>query len=151
MTVAQELIAATEANATLTADWKAKCEAVAMLTAENTGLKTALETVKASVVALKDEHAKALTVAETAFKAEQTAHITTKTELETAKKALANPAFAAAAVTGSKVAVAEGGAEAQDTAKITKENAEAEYKKIVDPKARADFRDKYAVELGLKK
>lgn len=68
-------------------------------------------------------------------------------ELAKAKEALANPAFAQAAVAGDKKAVEEGGSEAAH--KMTKVEALAEYKKIVGAKERAEFRKAHKEELGL--
>lgn len=71
-----------------------------------------------------------------------------KKDLEIAQKALTNPAFAAAAVKGSKEGVAEGGSQAGTT--LTYAEACAEYKKLTDPKAREAYRNAHAVELKLK-
>lgn len=68
-------------------------------------------------------------------------------ELEKAQAALANPAFATAAVKGDKVPVAEGGSEAM--AKMSKQEALAVYKKITDAKERAEYRKAHKEELGL--
>ena len=68
-------------------------------------------------------------------------------DLNKAKAALANPAFAAAAVSGSEKSVEEGRSEAK--ARMTKEEALAEYKNISDAKERAEFRKAHKEELGL--
>lgn len=109
------------------------------LAAKQTELDTAkIELAKAEDVATKEiaEHLK------TKQKLENV-----KAELEVAKKALANPAFASAAVNGSKTGIAEGGSEAANT--LTQPEALAEYSKLTDPKARAEYRKNHAVELGL--
>jgi len=65
-------------------------------------------------------------------------------ELKSAKDALANPAMAQAVAPGTKEAVAEGGAV---SGKMTRAEAEAELKKITDPRERARFRLQHEKEL----
>lgn len=69
-----------------------------------------------------------------------------KAELDSAQAKLANPAFLQAAVTG-QAAANEGGSESSET--MTFEQAHEQYKKINDPKLRAQFRADHAVELRL--
>jgi predicted nucleic acid-binding Zn-ribbon protein len=103
----------------------------------------ALDTASAEILVLKDSAVKV----QAEIIAEKSAHEATKAELATAKAALANPAFAAAAAQGDKQAVKEGGAEASHV--MTKAEALVEYKKLNDPVAEACFRRDHAKILGL--
>ena len=85
---------------------------------------------------------------------ESTAHGNTKAELLTAKAALANPAFADAAIKGAPGAGHEGGAAASggalaDGGYATQAEAQAAYANIEDAKAREDFRKRHWKALGI--
>lgn len=124
-------------------------KALADMTAARDALATQVETLTAQVA----EGVKAVEAAKAdgakALEAEQSAHAATKAELVTAKAALANPAFAQAAIGGKAEATHEGGA-AIASAKMSKAEALVEYRKLTDDKAKADFRREHAEELGLK-
>lgn len=100
--------------------------------ADHQGAIEAAAAAAASAVALEEEREK---------------HATTAAELARARRALANPAFAAAAVAGADAAVPEGGAEAGSV--LSCADAYAEYSRIADPRQRAIYRREHAVELGL--
>lgn len=137
-------IKALEAEGT---DLKAKLAASEKALAESAAaLKAAIEAGTASATA----HTAALADLQGKLAAEQSANAGNVAELQKARKALANPAFAAAAATGLKVATPEGGSEAATPPAITAENAQAEYNKISGARARADFRAKFWKELGFK-
>lgn len=118
--------------------------------------ESALSTIAARDATIK-EHvatiaARDATIAASAvsIKAEQDANEATRAELATAKTALANPAFAAAAATGSKAKDgATPAAVHEDGAPATKAEAIAQYRKIEDPKARAEYRVQHKDILGL--
>jgi len=119
-TVQSEIKAAIEA--------KVKAEAEAKTTSESNG----------KIIAEKDA----------AIKAEQVAHEATGVELAKAKRALANPAFADAAIVGNDKPASEGGI-APSVPPMTSEEAVAKYKAIADPKERAMFRKENWKILGI--
>jgi hypothetical protein len=148
MTIIEEL-AATKADLDAKVLALANAEAAMKAAVDLAGqAKKELDDVKAAMAAMESAKAEELAKLDGAVKAEAVAHEGTKQKLEKAEKALANPAFAAAAAVGSSVAVPVGGAEA--TSVMTREQALAEYKKIEDPAARAQFRADHAAELKLK-
>lgn len=104
--------------------------------------------VKAAADKAVAEAGEKLGAAEAQAKAEQELHAATKAELDKARLALANPAFADAAIVGAAKATPEGGAEA--ARKMTREEALAEYQKIEGAVARAKYREAHAEELGLR-
>jgi len=109
------------------------------------------DAVQADLKTAQEELAKApevLKAAEDALKTEQEAHTATKAELEKARKGLANPAFAEAAVAGMPAGTDEGGTAAAEEP-LTKAEALAAYKKIEDAKERKAFRKEHAEVLGL--
>jgi hypothetical protein len=152
MTIAQELIAANELCSTLATDNKVQLEALGKANAEIVSMKAVIEKLTVEAKAFAEAQAKVIADAQAVLIAEQTAHAADKLELDKAKAALANPAFAAAAATGSKKAVGEGRSEAQSTEEmVTKENAEAKYRQLPNAQAKAEFRAQYGKELGLVK
>jgi hypothetical protein len=148
MTVIEELVAVksdmeakAQALASADATIKAGVELIAQANKER-------DEVKAVLASIEAKHVENLKAVQESFAAEQVKNDQLKAELEAAKKTLANPAFGAAAAKGDNVAVEEGGAAAKSM--MTFAEAHAEYKKINDPHARAEFRAKHAVELQLK-
>ena len=139
-TVVQELEGALAAVARLThenAEAAAKIvEGAKAFDAFKTEMETKLS-VSAATIATLTEQATALTTERDALKA----------DVEAKTKALANPAFAAAAAEGDKSAVKEGGSEASP--EKTKAEYRAEYDKIEDPMQRALYRNAHKVEMGL--
>lgn len=139
---------------TIVNELEAALASVSKLTAERDGFSAQLADAVKLIQTLRDEagvkdaaHTEALKVTADALTAEQAAHSATKTDLEAKTKALANPAFAQAAVAGDKNAVAVGGAEG--TAVLTKEEARKELNSITDPKQRSLYRLAHKAELGL--
>jgi len=139
---------------TIVNELEAALASVSKLTAERDGFSAQLADAVKLIQTLRDEagvkdaaHTEALKVTADALTAEQAAHSATKTDLEAKTKALANPAFAQAAVAGDKNAVAVGGAEA--IAVKSKDELEQEYRKLTDPLERKAFRTQHAKELGL--
>ena len=120
--------------------------ALAAVTTERDTLKVALAAEQTKTA----ESAEAMKGAQAALTAKQTELDATKADLDKARAALANPAFAAAAAVGSdpKAVVPEGGA-ASGKAEKTQAEWLAEYEKIEDAKLRAEFREKHAKELGI--
>ena len=104
--------------------------------------------LKAKAVDSDAAHVKAMEEAVKVLEAEKAEHQKAKDELGLVRKALDNPAYAAAAAKGSQQAVEEGEGEAK--AEKTFEQAHAEYKAIEDPRARAEYREQHAKELRLK-
>jgi len=102
---------------------------------------------KGKVADLEAKLVSEATKATEALNAEKAASAQIQQELDKAKVALDNPAYAAAAVVGSATAVAEGGSQASRT--LTKEEANAEYNKITDARERAEYRKNHRKELGL--
>ncbi len=93
-----------------------------------------------------------LKAAEQLLAGEQAAHAATKTELEKAQRALANPAYADAAVKGSSKATEDAGQPASG-ATLTFDEAHREYIRVRDTlgaKAAAEFRALHADVLKLK-
>lgn len=151
MTIAEEL---TEAKARAELAEKAKVEAEAAMKANGEAFLAVTkerDELKVKMEAEQKAHAGCVSEALSALDKEQKAHTATKSELEKAQKALANPAFAAAAATGSKKAVEEGAAAGADVATFaTQAEALAAYDKVQGAKEREEFRTKHAGVLGLK-
>ena len=140
--------------ATIVTELEAALASVTRLTGERDEFSAKLaeclklnESLRSEKDALAKAHADALKISSDALEAEKTAHNATKVDLEAKTRALANPAFAAAAATGDKAAVKEGGSEAGSV--MTKDEARAELKKITDPRLRSQYRIDHKVELGL--
>jgi len=140
--------------ATIVNELEAALASVTRLTAERDGFSAQLadavklvETLRAECATKDATHAEALKTVSTALDAEKAAHVATQADLEAKSKALANPAFAVAAVAGDKAAVAEGGSEAAHVK--SKEDYRAELSGIKDPMQRSLYRLKYKNELGL--
>lgn len=140
MTVIEELVQAKADLASMDASVKA---GVALVEAAN----KERDEIKAQLSAIEIKSAEELKKVSDVLAAEQVAHVSTKTDLEKAKKVLANPAFAAAASKTSDVPLAEGGS--AETVIKTKADCIAEHKKITDPIAQARYRRDNAKELGL--
>lgn len=119
-----------------------------------TELQGQLATAQASIATLTaniDKGVADLAAAQQLLDGEVSAHAATRAELERAQRALANPAFADAAATGSSTA-ADAGTPPPATEPMTKEQMQAEYIRVRDeqgPKAAAEFRAAHAAELGL--
>lgn len=140
MTVVEQLEASVKELAELKASSDAQAQEIAALKAQlEEQSKQGVEALASAKVAA-DEAVKALTV-------EQAAHAEAKAELEKARAALANPAFAAAAVKGQDEATPEGAAEA--VAVKSAADLLAEYRAIADPVERARWRADHMKELGL--
>lgn len=147
-TVAKQLENALAKIGELGAQVKSLTDSVAALTAERDTAVKALETEKATCAKAIAEANAATTVAQTELANEIAGHGATKKDLEKARHALANPAFADAGTRGQSKGTDEGGSSASDVP-MTPAQANAEYKKIEDPVARARFRSEHAKELGL--
>lgn len=139
---------------TLTAANVEQAKVVANLTTERDTFKAQAEAGAKTIEELKAKMEADANAAADVLQKEMNARIAVQEELkrtqgerDTAKAALANPAFAAAAVQGGK-AVAEGGAESRGT--MTQAEAEAKYRTITDPHERKQFRADHAEELKLK-
>jgi hypothetical protein len=157
MTVVTELenamarIDALEASAKSAAD--ASAAAHAAVTAERDAAVAALSAEKE--VSAKAGEAIAAAAAELKVVQDECAKV--KADLELAKSALANPAFAAAAYVGLKMATPEGGSEAENVKpEMTYEQATAAHDAIEGEDAietarmREAFRAEHAKELRLK-
>lgn len=109
---------------------------------------------QAKLIEGKDAEIKALSdakiKAESDLKAAADELASVKAELATAQAALANPAFADAAIKGSAGAGFEGGVAGNGGAdEMTPEQAKNEYSKLTDAKAKQDFRRKHWKALGI--
>lgn len=118
---------------------KAKAD-LAVAAARMTDLEKAVAETKATLETERKANAAALESSKAMVESLKAANEKMTAELEAAQKALANPAFAVAAVAGDKAAVKEGGNEAVQ--ELTYEQACAEYNKITDPVARKAYREK---------
>ena len=144
MTVVEQLEAQGKELATAQAGIADLTAKLAAKDAELAAAGVALKAAQADVAKAQAD----VKTAQDAAKAEADAHGKTKVELDKAQKALANPAFAAAAAVGDVKPVAEGAPEAGKAA-MTKAEMESEYEKITDAKERAKYRKEHAKELGL--
>lgn len=144
MTVVEQIIS-------LQTDLAASMEAQKGLAAQVASSTTERDAARAEVAQAKAELVKAQETVKAAQDAQvksESDHAATKKELNAAKTALANPAFADAAIKGNAKPVAEGGTPSNDEP-LTFEQALVEYKKITDPKAQVAFRAEHAKELRL--
>lgn len=152
-TLAQELLDAQAQIATMTG-------VLQTVTAERDTFKANVDDLNAKLKAEQDgraadavAHKAALDDVNGKLTAEAAAHVETKNALMEANKKLADPAYQIAGTKGSEKPAPEGG-QPPASQPLTKEQLEAEYRKIdgstVDgARARADFRAKYKKELGL--
>ena len=149
MTVVKQLEQAMKERDDLTAS-------VATAIAERDSARADVEKAKAEMAQAVSVHAEAIKAEvdkNAALQAElenakaQVAEVTAK--LETAQKALSNPAFADAGVRGVEAATEEGGQGSGKTFETFAE-AHAAYNKIEDAKEKALFRVEHAEILGLK-
>lgn len=148
MTIVQELEQANKTVATLTAANLDAAKQIVAITAERDAAKLAhSEAIAAHEKAMAEVNAAAKKTSDE-LAGEIAAHGATKQQLEKAQHALAHPAFADAAIRGEQKPTAEGGAATQDKV-LTYAEAQAEYKKITDPKAASEYRKKHAKELGI--
>lgn len=147
-TIVEQLSQAQETIKTFEAEKKALNDKVSAAEAVTKSANEAKSKAEADLKSAQDAHAGDVAEKEKALKAEQSAHEATRVELAKAKQALANPAFADAAIVGSKKPAPEGGI-ASDTPPMTPDEAAAKYKAISDPKARAAFRKENWKILGI--
>jgi len=140
--------------ATVVQELEGALAAVARLTAENAEAGAKLVEGANAFEAFKAEAATKESTASATIKTltEQNAALVVErdalmADVEAKTKALANPAFAAAAAAGDKAAVKEGASEAG--VKMTRAEARAEYAKITDPMARSLYRIEHKEEMGL--
>lgn len=148
MTIVEQLSAAQERIAELEASVKVSGEQTVAAEAKINAANEASVKAAADLKAATEKYAADLAEHGKALEAEQSAHKATAAELAKAKLALANPAFADAAIVGSAGPVAEGGTPSSKI-KVTKEQAEAEYRKIEDARERAEYRKKNWALLGI--
>lgn len=145
-----ELLKQLEAAQARLAEMETSAAASATALAAMTAERDALITAKAEAITLGDAAKAEAKAAADLLAAEKTAHEATKADLALKVKALANPAFAAAAVQGVTTPTAEGGTATQA---MTRDELEAEYAKLPDgqagAQARQAFRDKHWMVLGL--
>lgn len=148
MTIVQELEQANKSIAGLTAANVDAARSVVAITAERDAAKQAhADAIAAHEKAIVEVNAAAKKASDD-LAAECVAHGATKQQLEKAQHALANPAFADAAVRGETKPTAEGGA-APANPPMTLAQAMAEYNKITDAVARAQYRNEHKKELGI--
>lgn len=148
MTIVEQLSAAQERIAELEASVKVSGEQTVAAEAKINAANEASVKAAADLKSATEKHAADLAEHAKVLEAEQLAHKADAAELAKAKLALANPAFADAAIVGSKAPVAAGGTPATDQPK-TQEQAQAEYRKIEDAKERADYRRENWQVLGI--
>jgi hypothetical protein len=145
-TLAQDLLDAQSQIETLKAS-------LATVNGERDALKVTVDELSAKLTAEQTGRAADAEGHKAALDAETAAHTATKNALAEATQKLADPAYQMAGTTGSQTPVPEGGQPA-DAPPANKAQLEAEYRKIdgstiEGARARAEFREKYKVELGL--
>lgn len=145
MSLVSTLQEVTEQRDALLKEREAAQGQLASAQAEIDGLKKEV----ASMAAQVQEKSAQMAQAVEAHAATKETHQRLEKEIDGLKQALANPAFAAAAATGSEKAVAEGGAVQEAIEEKTPQQAKSEYKQIQGARARAEFRKQYAKQLGL--
>lgn len=148
MTLIEQLSAAQERIAELETGAKSSVDQIAAASAAQKLAEDAAVKVAADAKAEAEKHAADLAENAKLLEAEQAARKATEAELAKAKLALANPAFADAAIVGSKAPAADGGVPSSEV-QMTKEQAEAEYRKIEDARARSEYRKKNWALLGI--
>lgn len=147
MTIIEQLSAAQERIAELEASTKLAGEQAVAAEAAAAAAKDSSAAAIAEMKAASEKHTAELAEQVKKLEAEQAAHNATAEELAKTKAMLANPAFADAAATGSKAPVIFSAAPMQD--KMTRDQAEAEYRNIEDSRERTAYRRKNWALLGI--
>lgn len=148
MTIVEQLSAAQERIAELEASVKVSSEQTVAAEAKINAANEASVKAAADLKAATEKHAADLAEHGKVLEAEQLAHKSDAAELAKAKLALANPAFADAAIVGSKIPAADGGIPSSEV-RMTKEQSESEYRRIEDARARSEYRKKNWALLGI--
>jgi hypothetical protein len=147
MTIIEQLSAAQERIAELEASTKLAGEQAVAAEAKAAAAQDSSAAAIAEMKSASEKHTFELAEQVKKLEAEQAAHKATAEELAKTKAMLANPAFADAAAAGSKDPVTSGIAPVND--KMTRDQAEAEYRKIENSRERTEYRKKNWALLGI--
>ena len=139
MTIVEQLSEAQTRIAALEGELKVASEKAVADAQKLTAAVEAKAKIEESMKAMTEAHAKAMTDATEAQSKLQAALAMAKSELEKTRAALANPAFADAAIVG-RSETAQSGMPPADEAPLTHEAALKKYNSLADPRERAEFR-----------
>ena len=139
MTIVEQLSEAQTRIAALEGELKVASEKAVADAQKLTAAVEAKAKIEADAKAMAEANAKAIADAVEAQAKLQTALVASDAELKKARAALANPAFADAAIVG-RTASAQSGMPPADETPLTHEGALKKYNSLDDPRERAEFR-----------